>query len=62
MTTQYDTAVCRIIEMTVLLHEIIEMSESIMHNGLKISYNEISYRVTVDQTEYSSRFHRRRVS
>ena len=36
--------------MTVLLHEIIEMSESIMHNGFKISYNEISYTVTVDQS------------
>jgi hypothetical protein len=39
--------------MVVLLHEIIEMSESIMHNGFKISYisyNEISYIVTVDQS------------
>jgi len=36
--------------MTVLLHEIIEMSESIMHNGFKISYNEINYTVTVDQS------------
>ena len=40
------------IEMTVLLHEIIEMSESIMHNGfnINISYNEIRYTVTVDQS------------
>jgi len=38
------------IEMTVLLHEIIEMSESIMHNGFKISFNEISYTVAVDQS------------
>ncbi|SRR5216683_671680 len=42
--------VCRIIEMTALLHEIIETSESIMHNGFKISYNEISYMVTVGQS------------
>jgi hypothetical protein len=38
------------IEMTVLLHEIIEMSESIMHNGFNISYNEIRYTATVDQS------------
>jgi hypothetical protein len=38
------------IEMTILLHEIIEMSESIRHDGFKISYDEISYTVTVDQS------------
>jgi hypothetical protein len=36
--------------MTVLFHEIIEMSRSIMHNRFKISYNGISYTVTVDQS------------
>jgi hypothetical protein len=36
--------------MTVLLHEIIEISRSIMHNGFKISYNEIRYTVTVDKS------------
>ena len=36
--------------MTVLLHEIVEMLESIMHDGFKISYNEIKYTVTVDQS------------
>jgi hypothetical protein len=53
-TTQYDTEVCRIIEMTVLLHETIERSQSIMHNGFKISYNEISYTVTVDHSTVAS--------
>jgi len=36
--------------MTVLLHEIIGMSQPIMHNGFKILYNGISYTVAVDQS------------
>jgi hypothetical protein len=36
--------------MTVLLHEIVEMLESIMHDEFNISYNEIKYTVTVDQS------------